>query len=124
MNIPLTGLMLGEYVFRLKVTDNRGATATTTVKVIVNNRNGEDVYCNVYPNPTASVLNVQYISNSTGTARIALYDANKRYIWGETVPKTQAVLTRTIDMSRYRAGIYYLEITIGREKLTKKITKL
>jgi hypothetical protein len=123
-NIQLTNLMLGEYVFRLKVTDNSGATATATVKVIVKNPNGEGVYCNVYPNPVRTILYIQYVNNATGSVRLALYDGNKRYLWGKTVTKSSVILNETIDMSRYRPGTYYLEVIMGSNKITKKIVKL
>jgi hypothetical protein len=86
-NIQVSDLMIGEYQFRLTVTDNSGASATATVRVIVRNRTGEELYCNVYPNPTRNTINIRYISNNTGNVRIVLYDANKRYVFGETVAK-------------------------------------
>jgi hypothetical protein len=123
--LQVTDLMIGEYVFRLKVTDNGGASATATVKVIVRNKNGEDLYCNIYPNPTGSILNVQYLGNGVGKARIVMYDAHNHYVLGETVPKNQVLLSKVLDISKFRSGIYFLEITIpGSKKIIKKIIKL
>jgi hypothetical protein len=124
-NIPLNDLMIGEYVFQLKVTDNFGASATATVKIIVRNKYNEEVFCNVYPNPTRDYLKIQYASGNTGKVRIMLYDANNRFVFGETVQKGLALLTKTIDISRYRSGTYFLELTIGgSRKIVRKVIKL
>jgi hypothetical protein len=124
-NIALSNLMIGEYMYQLKVTDNAGASATATVKVIVQNKNGEQLICSIYPNPTRSELHINYIGNGVGKARIVLYDANQHYVLGETVPKDQVLMSKTIDLSKFRSGIYILEITIeGKRTIVKKIIKL
>lgn len=119
--LHLQNLVLGEYVFELKVTDNRGGIARSRVKVIVKNKNGEAIFCNIYPNPVSTTLNVVYSGNNTGKIRMTVYDANKRYLRSEVVNKDLVVLNETIDVSRYRSGTYFLEIILsGNKKIVKK----
>jgi ribosomal protein L14 len=114
-------LMVGQYIFQLKVTDNNGASATTTVRVTVRNKDGEDVYCNIYPNPVSSTLNILYTGNNTGKVRITIYNANKQYLMSTLANKSLVTLNETVDVSRYRSGTYFVEIILsGNRKIVKK----
>lgn len=119
--LHLEGLMLGEYTFELKVTDNRGGTSKASVRVIVKNRNGEDLFCNIYPNPVSSRLNISYNGNNTGKVRINVYNANKQHLMSELATKSQVTMNESIDVSRFRSGTYFLEIILsGNKKIVKK----
>jgi hypothetical protein len=108
----LTNLVQGVYVFRLTVTDNAGATATDDVKVTVNDasQSSADPYFNIYPSPTSGILNIQYSDKMNGKFRMTIYDASMRLMKDEVIDKNQVSFTKTIDVSVFEAGIYFVEI--------------
>jgi hypothetical protein len=123
-SVDLSDLMMGEYEFELKVMDSHGASAKDTVKVTVKNRNGDNLFCNVFPNPASGIVNIQYISNNTGNVLITIYDANNRYVYRAKVMKDHATLFQTFDVSRFSSGTYFIEIEIsGSKKLVRKFVK-
>jgi ribosomal protein L14 len=114
-------LMVGQYVFQLKVTDNSGASATSTVRVIVRNKDGEDVYANIYPNPVSSTLNILYTGNNMGKVRITIYNANKQYLGSKLANKSLVTMNESVDVSSYRSGTYFVELILsGNRKIVKK----
>jgi hypothetical protein len=117
----ISNLHGGEYVFELKVIDNKGAISRDTITIsVVNTLRFEDHFV-VYPNPARSDINMQLTSDTTGTARITIYNANGMVVQSVNAEKTQPQLTKNLNISNLQTGIYYLEVIVaGKER---KITK-
>jgi hypothetical protein len=113
----LTNLVAGTYVFRLTVTDNKGATATDDVNVIVNNVNtpvnqppvaraGTDIAITL---PTNSVtLNGSASSDPDGSI--------SKYAWTKVSGPTQFLIASTGSaitvVSNLVAGTYVFRLTV------------
>ena len=106
----VSNLTTGIYTFELKVTDDDGAVAAKTMKVTVENPQSQLAIFKIYPNPASGVLNMQYVSNVNGKFRLTIYDAQRRLLRNEVIEKTQVSITKTIDISKYTAGAYFIQI--------------
>jgi hypothetical protein len=114
---PLTNLVAGTYVFRLTVTDNKGATATDDVNVIVNNANtpanqppaaraGADMTITL---PTSSVtLNGSASSDPDGTIT--------RYAWSKVSGPAASLIVSSSSavtiISNLVVGTYVFRLTV------------
>ena len=103
-------LQEGDYVFELQVTDNAGASATARVKVSVVNNFRYSQFFKLYPNPATNSINFQYIDDKTGKLKISAYDVNGRLVIDEEFSKDQSLITKQINISSLKPGMYYLEI--------------
>ncbi|MES1226277.1 MAG: T9SS type A sorting domain-containing protein, partial [Bacteroidota bacterium] len=118
------GLIEGDYVFELQVTDNAGATGTARVKISVLNNFRYTQFFKLYPNPAISTINFQFIDDKTGKLALAAYDASGKMVMNEEVSKDQSLLTKQIDISKLKPGMYYLEIRqADGTKLTRPFVK-
>ena len=119
----VSGLVEGTYTFQLKVIDDFGASSTKTINVTVENHNVLKASLSVYPNPSSGLVTLAYVSGINGKLRISLYDASRKLLKQVWVDKTQTAMTTTIDLSRLRAGIYFIEVVSDGKKITKLIMK-
>ncbi len=110
----VSNLTTGIYTFELKVTDDDGATSTKTMKVTVECQ-VDPKLMKIYPNPTAGVLNLQYVENTNGKFRITIYDATRRLMKDEVMDKNQVSVTKVMDVSQFESGVY-LFILFGRDE--------
>ena len=91
-----------------------GTTNVSNVDQLVNQ-------VSVYPNPANSVSNVDFTLKST--ENMVLKVAN---VLGEVVYSTKATLNAgkhsyPVDVTKLNAGIYFVNLTIGHENVTRKI---
>ena len=123
-DLLVSELVIGEYIFKLTVTDNQGASSVVQIRVTVKNRNGEAIYCSLYPNPVSDLLNIMYIGNIRGEVRITIFDMNKRIVIEKLVTKNQLTLLTQIDVSRLSTGGYVMQASLpGSLKVSKKFVK-
>ena len=106
----VSGLVEGDYIFELKVTDNAGAAATARVTISLVNNFRFSQFFKLYPNPATSSINFQYIDDKTGKLKISTYDVNGRLVLNEEFSKDQSLITKEINISQLKSGMYYLEI--------------
>jgi ribosomal protein L14 len=116
----VTGLMIGEYRFSLKVTDNNGASSTATVKVTVSDKSGDGITLNLYPNPASVNLTVRYSDAANGKLRLSVYDATRKLVKDEMADKTQVTFTKTIDVNILETGTYILQVVLPDGKTVAK----
>jgi hypothetical protein len=121
----VSDLTTGIYTFELKVTDDDGATSTKTIKVTVGNQVNPKPFIKIYPNPTAGILNLQYVENTNGKFRIIIYDATRRLMKDEVIDKTQVSITKTMDVSLFESGVYFIQIiSPGDGKVVMQFVKM
>jgi len=112
--IVVSGLVQGVYVFELRVTDNSGATATSTVQVTVNTAPNQTPVANAGVNQTITLP-----SNSVSVSASSSYDPDGTivvYEWSKingpaqfTITNPNSAQTTITDLSQ---GIYTFRITV------------
>ena len=125
VNTLVSGLLEGDYVFQLTVTDNLGAVSNATVKVSVINNYRYSEFFKIYPNPVAgTILNLEYIDDNRGKLRLMVYDANGRLAIDQEINKDLPLLSKQLDVSLLRSGMYYLVIQQSNgKKFTRPFVK-
>ena len=108
-----------------------GDTCCTSTLVIpennsagVANLNYNQSKINVFPNPVSDNINIQYTLLNTAKVEIKIYDlAGKltNVLIEETKAAGDYLNNFNIDHSKFRKGIYVVEIIIGNTKSTQKI---
>ncbi|WEK36241.1 MAG: PKD domain-containing protein [Candidatus Pseudobacter hemicellulosilyticus] len=118
-------LIVGEYIFELSVTDNKGATAKDSVKVSVVNNFRYEERIRAYPNPVRQgTLNLLCMSDSAGQARITIFDMEGRLVRVQSGLKAQSVAVLTVPVAGLRPGVYTVEVRIGdRKRLLTRFVK-
>ncbi len=126
-------LTAGTYVFRLVVTDSKGASSqqdfTLTVRAAgpaaasiavqgVQEKTAAPVTTqaeglSVYPNPAISQLTVRFNDPVNGSGMITIYDAAGRSVYRQPVAKNGFGWQQQVNVSDLKAGVYTLELRLG-----------
>ncbi len=124
-NTSVNNLVEGDYVFQLTVTDNLGAVSNATVKVSVVNNFRYSEFFKIFPNPVSgTALNIEYIDDNTGKLHIRIFDVNGRLAIDQELNKDLPMLSKQLDVSTLRAGMYYLEVQQSNgKKFTRAFVK-
>lgn len=131
----VTGLTKGVYTFQLKVTDNRGATATDDVVVTVKERvlsqpdsvpagahipDGSPAISVseailIYPNPAINNITLSMNCAERGNAVAVVYDNMGRVVRQISFIKFYSTLQQPVKVSDLPRGLYFIEVMIGRK---------
>lgn len=120
--------MAGEYVFELTVTDDRGASATATVRItVLKGTAGKEIEVTLFPNPTSSTLHVRINADGKQELKnvsmlvLSTEGQVKKHIQLGAAPNIQT----DIDVKDLTDGIYFIQFTDGLHfKAVKKIVKI
>ncbi|WP_343702997.1 PKD domain-containing protein [Chitinophaga sp.] len=112
----IAGVIAGEYRFQLTVTDNKGATATATVKVVVIKDAGVDsVAVALFPNPVSTKMQVRI--NLQGKEEVKALSLLVLNMAGQVQKHIRLgdnpVIQTEVDMSDLGNGIYIVRISDG-----------
>lgn len=75
----------------------------------------------IYPNPNTGLFTIEKSSELDKKVNISLLDASSRVIIDKLIPKGQQKIE--MDITSYSKGVYYLQLTVGKEVFVKKILK-
>ena len=113
----------GDYTFNLTTADGCDSIIVLHLTVLTGiNDHLMTVDMNVYPNPTAGVVNVQLIMNNQPltSGEIHLYDMYGK--WLKTV-KVEGKVTE-LDLSTFAAGVYFVKAVDGTRLIgVRKVVK-
>jgi major membrane immunogen (membrane-anchored lipoprotein) len=126
-SIEVSNLQLGDYVYRVTVTDDKNATATTTVKVaVIDNFRNYDKPFAVYPNPAQDIINIRLLSDKPSRSEINIFDmGGKQVLVPVIVNKPVGAFTTSVNVSALKPGSYVVYISaFGVKKMTAKFLKL
>ena len=124
--VDVSDLQFGEYVFKVTVTDNTGASTSATMKLTVQDGSASGLTdeFTVFPNPAHNEINGKIISSITGTVKVVIYDMNGRLVLVSRVEKSDNSVTKTMYIDRLSPGMYTIQITIANRKtMTTKFIK-
>ncbi|HRN55573.1 MAG TPA: T9SS type A sorting domain-containing protein, partial [Agriterribacter sp.] len=123
-----SGLIEGEYEFELTVTDDKGRSGQSVVKVVVNNagaRRDLSPVVRVFPNPVYATTLIELQDPAKGRTSIDLYDINGKRVLRKEFVKDDRYVNHQLDMSNLPKGVYFLQIIIDYQyKSVVKIVKL
>jgi Secretion system C-terminal sorting domain/PKD domain len=112
-------LEIGQYVFSLTVTDNKGDTASANVNVTVadNLRQSGNTMA-IYPNPVlGTTVTLTGMNSWEGSVRASLYDLNGRqvvtYVFAKQGPEFQQQIALPAGLA---AGAYILNVQFDGQK--------
>ncbi|MHA4806791.1 beta strand repeat-containing protein [Flavitalea flava] len=110
----------GKSYYRLKTTDRNGVISYSVINTI--NFSGKIAGITVYPNPSVNYLIIQF-STGLGQAGIARYELSLINEAGQRIVAFTSVneSSRQLDVSNYKAGIYFLQISGAGQMETRKI---
>ncbi len=109
----LSNLVVGIYVFRLQVKDNKGATAEDDVTITVKAQPAEGsatLVVKVMPNPAPNYFTLQITTNMSYPVTIGFYDS--RGVLVDKVIRSGRSITLTIGTS-WAKGVYYAVVEQG-----------
>jgi len=78
----------------------------------------------VYPNPVQDVLNIDYFQTNWGYLLYEVYDyTGKVYYSNREFVSQNEVVTRSLDISNLKSGIYFVRLTTNEKQKVHKIIK-
>jgi predicted esterase len=134
----VTGLIPGDYIFRLFTYNSAGeytrddvgitvvaATSSAALSAPANEVLSNSSEANpatltastkLYPNPATSVVNVQFTSEEKGSGYITIYDVAGKAVKKIAINKQINQFQQTVDISGLINGVYYMDVTVNNKK--------
>jgi hypothetical protein len=120
----LSNLVEGVYVFRLEVKDDKGATATDEVTVMVKAAPAEgtsSLGLTVAPNPSTSYFTLNITSKTNYPVTISIYNSQGNLV--NRITRSGTSITQPVGLG-WRAGTYYVVIEQGSIRRMLTLIKL
>jgi hypothetical protein len=115
-------LVIGVYKFVLRVTDDKGLSASDTVLVTVHSDLRHTTSITLYPNPVHDgQVTLQGENDYTGMVKYMLYDISGRVILQLATDKQTQSFTQAIPMRALQKGMYILSVQFGNDRRVFKI---
>jgi hypothetical protein len=109
-------------VYSVTVTDGNGCTGSDSIVVnIITGLNAiiGDIQLNIFPNPSNGRVEVTAVGVSE-SFELRITDQLGRVIFFEPVQQT-GIYRRTIDLSEKAQGVYYLQLSTGKGRVTRAL---
>lgn len=125
ITVDSAGIGLGSRSISVAVTDGNGCTGNDAINVSFKDCSGiqelAGVSCNIYPNPTAGIFNIQIIAKTLQKLNILVLNSSGEIVYTLNDLEIKGVTSQKIDLSHLSQGSYILELTNGKAGLTKKL---
>ena len=75
----------------------------------------------MYPNPSKDIFNVSFVSEDVQNLEVRVLNLIGEVIYTEGLEQFVGEYTKSINLSKYTKGVYFLEITTQDGVVNKKI---
>jgi Secretion system C-terminal sorting domain len=137
-NTSVTGLIAGNYIFKLTITDLAGIKASGTTSVKVNPDSTADIVppaqdsnalvtaavttatrLVLFPNPAQGTLNLRLSGDTTGAMVLNIYSMMGQLVLSVQSQKTGPIYQHSMDISGLASGVYLLQAIVSRQQILK-----
>jgi len=108
----------GTSYYRLDQVDFDGAESRSNVINLQRNVNSSQLL-NLWPNPTTTLLNVQYSSTAATASQVSVYNTQGQLVKVVYDEAQEGLNTVTINTTNFSAGLYFVEFTINGQTLER-----
>lgn len=124
--IDYDGCNVGICYYRLQQVDLDGTSDFSQIKSIDNIAQNVVVEVKAYPNPTKSILNVEFTNNKLETVDIKIYDAIGQEVYDAKLVSAEGKNNFKLTVDNLTNGIYYIKITDfeGQDKGSTSFNKI
>jgi len=129
----MKNLQTGIYTFRFIVVDDQGGedddimTITVGSNIVVEGlgdaQTAVESNLSVHPNPVRDRLNLTISNSEVGRASVGIYDATGSLRKSEHMQKTTSVMRRSINVSDFANGMYYVQVMVNGKRQIVKFMK-
>lgn len=77
----------------------------------------------LYPNPAREEVILEALNDSRGNVHVRIFDHSGRKLVNALFEKQDDFLRETLDISRFRAGMYFIEISLGERRSVEKLIR-
>jgi len=109
--------------YRLVETDNNGNSKTTGDIVVVERDEFDFEIGNVYPVPTSSTLNIEFVNSREQQVEVTIYDLVGKVIERFDLASIKGNNTFDLNIEHYPVGTYLLSLSSGGAGATAKFVK-
>ena len=114
--------MLTKVVAQDTVVTDSGKTQTETSAT--RSTGGDEKHINVYPNPSTGLVNLALSGFGSKKIELSVTNVIGNVVYRETLTDTDGFFTKTIDLTRYAKGIYYIKLeTVKFSEMRKVVVK-
>ena len=108
VTVPLSVDLFGTY--QVTVTNTATGCSSTSNSVTVKDSASGRLF--IYPNPTAGLFQARYYNaGGTTTSRVlTVFDSKGARVYTKSYPTTAIYERMNVDITRYAAGIYFVEL--------------
>jgi len=110
----------------ITATDSGGKSAETSFIIdVVTGLDGEmlSATIGIYPNPMDQKFTLKIQSVKKGSFDLRLIDLSGKVLQSKKIELTEGSIEQDIDVSDLKSGIYLVEITLGQERIIRRIVR-
>ena len=77
----------------------------------------------IHPNPTNGDITIDFRTLVDGDVSLEVYDNNVRGLIREVIPAKAGITSKTLDLSQFFGGAFFVQLTLGKDVVTGKFVK-
>lgn len=130
----MQNLPIGSHSIELKNIESEGPdidylslcmTADTTTSTIEINNESVPISLQTYPNPVKNILNIDIELSTIQEGNLTIFDVNGQVKYQQKIRNNGSeTIQKYIDVTRFAAGIYFVQLKTAKGNIIKKVTVL
>lgn len=126
--LTLDGAILGKGTHKVwvEVSDNNSCAAADTILIKVSDNVGIDIFnslvkLQVYPNPSNGLFNLEIENSSSENIHVEIRSASGQLVYSKKFKGRYEDIKTEINLIDKAKGVYFLNVKVKREQITRKI---